>query len=393
MRNIMDDLKKDLEIPDIVNKKADEAFNKIKAECEGREKGSIVDMKPKKYHTKRITVLVAAVVALCAVTAAAAVVRWSHSLSEGLQASEEQMKQLESSGMNTFVEQPCTVNGVTVTAVQSITDNYYTHIAFRVEGYKTDEGVQPEFESIDVTVDGMDDFGYSASFWNGTVSDNNGKAVNVNGEKIKTDENGRILWNYVMDDGSMEFQMILFCREDQRGYFIGKDIHVELGGLGVVTGKIDHTTEVDGTWVFDWTLGGADTTRVCEMDQPLEDTGAVIKRLEISPISIVAEYDFPRQTVVEECIEENGEMGTFERYAEPPVVKGVKLKDGTVIKYLYGGPGGGGYDGAAGSKYVTKNAADRIIDPDEVESVLFLKDYTQWKDIDSPEFIEVELNK
>lgn len=392
MRDIMDDLKKDLEIPDIVNKKADEAFNKIKTECESGEKGSIVDMKPKKYHTKRITVLVAAVVALCAVTAAAAVVRWSHSLSEGLQASEEQMKQLETSGMNTFVEQPCTVNGVTVTAVQSITDNYYTYIAFKVEGFELKEGESPCFENINITLDGEQNFGYDASFWDGTVSDNEGNVMNADGSKLKTDENGNILLDYIMDDGSLEYQIILTNSTGDPGYFIGKKIHVELENLGT-SEKADFSPAADGTWAFDWTLGGADTTRVCEMDQPLEDTGAVIKRLEISPISIVAEYDFPRQTVVEECIEENGEMGTFERYAEPPAVKGVKLKDGTVIKYLYGGPGGGGYDGAVGSKYITREAADRIIDPDEVESVLFLKDYTQWKDIDSPEFIEVELNK
>lgn len=29
---------------------------------------------------------------------------------------------------------------------------------------------------------------------------------------------------------------------------------------------------------------------------------------------------------------------------EPPEAKGVRLKDGTVIKYLYGGPGGGEYE-------------------------------------------------
>ena len=128
MKDVLDTLKKDVEIPDVVNKKADEAFKKIYAECESGENKKTENIQPKRYHTKRITVLAAAVVALCAVTAAAAVVRWSHSLSDGLQASEEQMKQLESNGMNTFVEQPCTVNGVTVTAVQSITDNYLSLI-------------------------------------------------------------------------------------------------------------------------------------------------------------------------------------------------------------------------------------------------------------------------
>ena len=393
MKDVLDTLKKDVEIPDVVNKKADEAFRKIYAECESGENKKTENIQPKRYHTKRITVLAAAVVALCAVTAAAAVVRWSHSLSDGLQASEKQMKQLESNGMNTFVEQPCTVNGVTVTAVQSITDNYYTHIAFKVEGFDLEEGKEPSFENINVTVDGEEEFGYSAGFWEGIVDDNEGNPVTLDGERLKTDENGRLIINYVMDDGSLEYEMILTNDVKEAGYFIGKNIHVELENLGIYTGKLDHTTKVEGTWTFDWTLGGADTTRVCEMDYALGDTGATVKRLEISPISVIAEYDFPRQTVVEDRIEADGTLGTLERYAEPPSVVGVELKDGTVIKYLYGGPGSGGYEGETGNTYRSKEAANRIIDPDEIESILFIKNYTQWKDIETPEFIEVPLNK
>lgn len=396
MRDIMDTLKKDVEIPDIVNERAEAAFKRVYEECEkGKTPQNAPDgngPKVKKIHTKRMTVLAAAVVTLCAVTAGAAVIRWSHSLSQGLQASEEQMKALETSGMNKFVEQPCTSNGVTVTAVQSITDSYYTYIAFKVDGFELKEGDSPCFENINVTLDGERDFGYSASFWDGTVSDNEGNVVNADGSKLKIGENGNILLDYVLDDGSMEYQMILTNGTDNPGYFIGKQLHVELENLGTAP-KADFSLRTEGKWTFDWTLGGADTTRVCETDYQLEDTGAAVKKLEISPISVVAEYDFPRQEIVEECIEENGEISTFTRYAEPPSVAGVKLKDGTVIKYLYGGPGGGGYDGAVGNTYRSKEAADRIIDPDEVESVLFLKNYTQWKDMETPEFIEMPLDK
>ena len=228
MKDVLDTLKKDVEIPDVVNKKADEAFKKIYAECESGENKKTENIQPKRYHTKRITVLAAAVVALCAVTAAAAVVRWSHSLSDGLQASEKQMKQLESNGMNTFVEQPCTVNGVTVTAVQSITDNYYTHIAFKVEGFELEGGKEPSFENINVTVDGEEEFGYTAGFWDGIVDDNEGNPVTLDGERLKTDENGRLIINYVMDDGSLEYEMILTNDVKEAGYFIGKDIHLSL---------------------------------------------------------------------------------------------------------------------------------------------------------------------
>ncbi len=399
MKDVLDILKKDVDIPDVVNKKADEAFKKIYAECERNENNLNRENNIEKFeygkriHKRRITVLAAAIIAICAVTAGAAVIRWSRSLSDGLQATEEQMKKLENSGMNTFVEQPCTINGVTVTAVQSITDNYYTYIAFKIEGFELEEGESPSIGDMTVTIDGEQNFGYSAGFWDGFVSDNEGKTVTVDGEKPKLDENGSLIMNYVMDDGSIEYQMILTNDIEEPGYFIGKNIHVELTNLGVVRGKVDHVTEVEGTWSFDWTLGGADTTRTCEMDYALGDTGATVKKMDISPISVTVEYDFPRQIVTEECIEEDGSLGTFQRYAEPPAVKGVKLKDGTVIKYLYGGPGSGEYDGIISSKYISKDAAERIIDPDEVESLLFLKDYTQWKDIDTPEFIEVPLNK
>ena len=98
MKNLIDNLKKDVEIPEIVNQKAEEAFRKISTECEAennitnREK-NLKDIRTrKKYHHKRITVIAAAAVVICAVTAMAAALRWSHSLSDGMRASEEQMK-------------------------------------------------------------------------------------------------------------------------------------------------------------------------------------------------------------------------------------------------------------------------------------------------------------
>ena len=94
MKEIFDKLREDIEIPEIVNKKAEDAFEKIYAECKDNTKElEIKNIKPTKRHNlKKMTVVVAAAVMLCAVTTAAAVLKWSQSLSEGMQVSEDQMK-------------------------------------------------------------------------------------------------------------------------------------------------------------------------------------------------------------------------------------------------------------------------------------------------------------
>ena len=215
--------------------------------------------------------------------------------------------------------------------------------------------------------------------------------MTVDGERLKIDENGRVIMNYVMDDGSMEYRMILFNNEE-RGYFLNKPIHVEIENLGT-SQKAGYIPGIEGRWSFDWTLGGADDTLVFEPDMPLGDSGATVKQMEISPLSIMTVYDFPRGEVVEEGFDENGKPGTLTRYAEPPEAKGVRLKDGTVIKYLYGGPGGGGYEEEDSDIYLSLLNADRVLYPEEIESVLFLKPSDEYGDgLTENDFYEVHLN-
>ena len=106
----------------------------------------------------------------------------------------------------------------------------------------------------------------------------------------------------------------------------------------------------------------------------------------------MVEYDFPRREIEEEYINENGVPGTVTMLAEPPAAMGVKLKDGTVIKYLYIGPGQGGYSEENGDTYALLMAADRVIDVDEIESILFLKSFDETlNEHAEPEFYEVPI--
>lgn len=374
-RDIIETLQKDVDIPAVVQMKANAAFEKIQKESE-QPKEPVVSQRTQKkirrFPKKRAAVaVVAATLALATVTVGAAVyIHWSKSLSEGLQVTEEQKQELENSNMVTFVEQSCTDQGITVTAVQSITDNYYTYLAFKVEGYDLPEGAEPCFETINVEVDGRDDFSWGGSFYDGLVEGPDGYAVNADGSAAVPDENGNY-GHYIMEDGSMEFQMVLAnSRED--GFFINKPIHVELKNLGTVA-KAEYFPDIEGSWSFDWNLQGADSVKTYEVDVPLGDAGATVKKLEFSPVSLRAEYEFARQEIAEDGEDSDGNPIEYTTYAEPPRLMGVKLKDGTILPYLYGGPGSEGYMDEESDTYLTAFAMDRVIDTEQVDAFLFLK--------------------
>ena len=198
-RDTIEILQMEVEIPDVVQKKANHTFDKIREnKVEVDADGKIIPYEKiktvSKFPKKRIGIIVAVVtLALATVSVAAAYLNWSKSLSEGLQATQEQKVQMEENNMSAFVDQACTDQGITITAVQSITDNYYTHIAFKIEGYEPEEGVQPDFETVKVTVDGKDDFSFGGRFYDGLVQGADGGVANADGTPLDTDKNGDLL--------------------------------------------------------------------------------------------------------------------------------------------------------------------------------------------------------
>ena len=298
--------------------------------------------------------------------------KWSAGMAEGMQATETQQKQLEDNGMAVFTSQSCTDAGVTVTAQQSITDNYNSHISFKVEGFQVEDGQQPDFGSISVLVDGKDDLNLDAGFYDGIIAGEDGMPVRASDGSSALDENGDMIYYYVQEDGSMEFD-INMNNYSEKGFFIGKDIQVELKDLGTVD-KAEFTKTLEGTWSFEWTLGGADTAKTYTLNQPLGDSGATIQTVEISPISVYAEYNFPIQKETITGENEDGTTSESTTFKEAPPLMGIKLKDGTVIKNMYMGGGMIGYQNNSSDDYVYAYATDRIIDPDQIAYFLFIND-------------------
>ena len=362
-------LQQNIEIPDIVTEKANMAFEQILKDAGSSSDKIVTYQKPvKKSRKKYVAAALIATMTVGAVSAYAAYTNWSHGMKEELRISEEQQKNLEANGMAAFSDASATDAGVTVTAQQSITDNYYTYLSFKVEGYQVEKGVQPDFETISVTADGQD-VSWGGRFYDGMISGDDGMVVNADGSEPETEADGSMIENYVMDDGSLEYHMIL--KSHEKGFFTGKQLHVELENLGTVA-KAQYFPDIEGSWKLDMTLGGADTAKYIETNEKLGDTETIVTGVELSPVSMRITYDFPKtEPRMEEFEDENGEIQTIAWPAQPPFAFGIRLKDGTVMKYISAGSESTGYTSEEGQEYVVSFPLDRVIDPDQVEAVLF----------------------
>ncbi len=394
-RDKLDILRSEVEIPEIVQRKAEAAFAQIKMEgalLQGNppERAKGQDMKGKDRQNlkgnRRISgkrfwpaaTAAAVAVTVLGVGAAAAYSQWSKGMGDGLQVSSEMRQELEDIQMASFPEQSVTQGDVTVTAQQAIVDSHFARISFKVEGFTVEDGIEPGFASTSVNV-GTKDGSYTSEhasgslishFYDGLIIEN-GKAMYPDGTPLTEDS----VISYTMEDGSLEYQIDMFS--DEKDYYIGKEIYVELKDLGIASQFAgEPEVKVPGTWSFEWTLPGNNEVKSFELDETLGDSGAVVTGAELSPLSASATYEMPRHTETELGIDENGAEFTHEYFREPPHLTGVKLKDGTMYTGIMGG-GQEGYVSEKSDTYEVIYSLMRAIDPNEVESLLFVKSYPE----------------
>lgn len=382
-------LKAEIAVPEVVQRNAESAFERIRLETARDEDTNVFSTvqlsqemrggrSPRqRWKLKRAWLAAAAAVLTVGVLGAggaAAYMQWSRSLEEGLQTTVEQRQALEDSSMVSFLGQSVTQGDVKITAQQSIVDKYFAYISFKVEGYSVEDGIQPGFTSVDISVgDGDEEFlgGYTHGFYTGLIADATGRVLHADGSELG--ENGQI--SYTLADGTLEYQVLM--QSEEEGCFIGKPIAVTLKDLGTYTGE-NETVEVDakGEWNFRWTLEGGDDIRMLEMNAALGDSGASVSYAELSPISIKIVYDFPRQEESELVADEAGQTGICSLYAEPPAFSGVRMKDGTVYTRL-ANAGSEGYLDEDSNEYQRIAALNRTVDVNQIESLLFIKTYPE----------------
>lgn len=331
----------------------------------------------KRYNGRKVAVItLAACMALVMLTGAAVFTRWSKTAQNRYNPSQDVKEQAEKSGLSVMLEETkgaensnevlsVTDQGITVTAVQTIVDNYGAQLTFRIDGFELPEDEYP-FTWPTVTIDGGLDF-YSSqggSFFDGTTRNEEGEWVYAStGEPVKSrdDEFQSVILDYVADDGSMEFTHKISFRETDGRYF-GKEIVVTFHSFDFQSDQKAGMSEpqVEGNWELKWTLTGTSDSITITPNAKIGDSDVILLDAEIGQKTIRARYQ------VDDYWEGWDELVTL-----PQAVQGVRMKDGT--QYICGAATSGFEDQENMIYFTESDMFNAILDVSQVESLMFHK--------------------
>lgn len=331
-----------------------------------------VKMKGKEAHkmkSKKIIPIALAATLVLGITAFAAASHWSSGFLQKMNIDKKQMESLQSSD-SALVATPNvsdTHDGITVSTAQCLFDGNSVRMSFYVEGYELDRTSEPELEYINILLDGKIGHNFGWSFFNGIDwTDKNNPAM-ADGSPVQEDEDGNYINNYRIADGKMEIDLDWSPYVEGIGRLSGKDLSGK-----TITVIMQNFGDKKGKWVLEWTLDNFESGKTFALDSALGDTGARVTSAVLYPASAVIRVSFPKVEITEIGFDENGNEVPVTVYAEPPAFAGVKLKDGTVYTDLFGG-GTEGYEDGNSEEFVARVNFSRIINTDEIESLLFVK--------------------
>ena len=335
-----------------------------------------------KKHTgfsgkKKLLFLLAATLIMGTMTAAAVYTRWSTTAQTRYNPSQDVKEQAQKSGLSVMLEETkgaenpsevlsVTDQGVTITAVQTIVDNYRAEITFRIEGFELPEGKEP-FAWPMVTVDGNLDFygSQTGGFYDGTTRNDKGEWVYASdGSPVKFDDTkpfSPAILDYVADDGSLEYTHYISFLETDGRYF-GKEIVFSFHSLDFQSDKKSLATEpqVEGNWELKWTLTGTSDSISVTPNVKIGDSDVILLDAQIGQKSIRARYQ------VDDYWEGWNELVTL-----PQAVQGVRMKDGSEHRC---GASTSGFEDQDNMIYFTESDIyDAILDINQVESLMFHK--------------------
>lgn len=326
---------------------------------------------------KKLLFVLAATLIMGTMTAAAVYTRWSTTAQTRYNPSQEVKEQAEKSGLSVMLEETkgkenpsevlsVTDQGVTITAVQTIVDNYRAEITFRIEGFELPEGKEP-FAWPMVTVDGNLDFygSQTGGFYDGTTRNDKGKWVYASdGSPVKYDDTkpfSPAILDYVADDGSLEYTHYISFNETDGRYF-GKEIVFSFHSLDFQSDQKAGMSEpqVEGNWELKWTLTGTSDSISITPNVKIGDSDVVLLDAQIGQLSLRTRYQ------VDEYWEGWDELVTL-----PQGVCGVRMKDGSehrCVASTYGFE-----DQEKMVYFMESQMFDAILDVSQVESLMFHK--------------------
>ena len=352
-------LPEEIELSEIVLKKTDHAFERIR-----QEDCVIMSRKNKRTWLKSQAAVIAGacILAVSSASVAAAIHHyWGRGMNGNIQASDTQQQQLTNDSIAEIYPEKADYeslrvvdNGVTIAPDTVIVDERFAYMSFTISGYQVSEDKEPGFESVNV--DSKDvPLNMAGSIYDGIVPDENGTPVYEDGSAIQFGEDGDVISHYLDENGNLEYIIKAFVA-DEKDTLLGKTVNVEFENLGTLY-KTDFTNEKDGVWKFEMKLPDVSAAKHFDINKELVGADITVTDADISPISMRVNY-----TVSADMEANEDEIGI-------PEMKGVILKDGTRIPYLADG-GNVGYTDEAHAYHIT--GYDRVVDVDEIQSLLLL---------------------
>ncbi len=366
----------EVELSEIVLEKTNQAFEMIQQE-------DIVHMGKTNTKGKRIYKMQAAAVAgicILAVSSISVIAAihhyWGRGMNGNIQASDAQQQELtEQNIAKVYREEPdssslaVTDNGITVKPDTVVVDERFAYMSFSISGYHVEDGTEPGFGVVTVYQgDNPEDesswVNMYGSMYDGIIPDENGSPIYEDGSPLESDENGRLISHYTDSNGDMEY-IIQASVVNENDSLLGKTMHVSFQNLGTRS-RGAFTPAVEGNWDFAITLPDVSSSRTITVGQKVGGTGFTLETIDISPISMKANYS------VEEAPEgHEDDLGI-------PEVRGVVLKDGTRLPYLTDG-GSMGYTDSSRKNACHMAGYDRVIDVDEVAALIVWTSYENEK--------------
>lgn len=352
---LLEKLREDAEIPEIVYYKAEQAFNRIHAETNPPAR------KHKKrktgFNRKKSTLFILAAVLLIGTlsVSAATYFHWNDKFKEEYHVTPEIEKKLNESNtakeMNQFTEH----NGIRFEAVQSVADNTAAIIVVKIYGNEQFPLRQRmNFRNIDVKMDGMDTLSMNAGFLESDSPDAQPDDIQEDG------------WTY---------QLVLVKNEEDS--LLGKEIKLTFTDIIDSYEEKRTVTELPpllaSTWELNIVLDNEDTGTEYEVNQPITGTDAKVNKIRISPVSFTIDYDWKRQMKTDTAISLNGETETFEHAPNPPELMGIVLQDGTVLEHITSW-GNGKYTNDDFTQYQSTGTFTQFIEYENVKELIFYVD-------------------
>lgn len=293
----------------------------------------------KKVMKKRFPIALAAVITALGVTTAAAayVIQWNSKIAERFGANEQKQSELVSAGALAPVDQTVTVNGLTVTALQTLGDKNGIYMLFDV---KAPKGI---ILSSDISF---------------------GPKVNVEGAKnhISTcsgfmDQTGTSSTSGATNERYYELWLSNGKQEDLNG----KTITVEFAELLADNGTIKPDVVLSGPWKLSWKLSYLDNTQTFSINKTYDINGhnVVVNSVELSPLSMKINLsgDGLKQLI------DHSDLDTAGSLLTPTLT----LRDGKAFD-SYGSYGPGSEKHTDSTYTLTQNFG-KILDVDQVASL------------------------